>query len=110
VADNEPRLSALSRETPPALKRETARRVRQRLEMSGLYGEYVATGMVSMTAYGLADLVECSPDARANLFQSRFEALQAQVVQLGDENLERFLEAVEQAHSSILGRGVGDHG
>ena len=73
-----------------------------------LFREYLVSGSVPATVYGLADLIECSPDARGSVFQDRFDSLQAQVMQLGDSKLERFLAEVKKANRSILGE-VEEH-
>ena len=108
VGENTERLSDVFDQPPPGLKREAVRRVRQRIETSDLFREYLVSGSVPATVYGLADLIECSPDARGSVFQDRFDSLQAQVMQLGDSKLERFLAEVKKANRSILGE-VAEH-
>jgi hypothetical protein len=107
INENAPRLAALFGEKPPALKREVARRLRERLRASELYVEYTESGAIDSSPYALADLVECSPDASNDVFRNRFSTLHAQAALLGDDGLDDFLQRVAASFAAILGSEGG---
>ncbi len=110
VQQNSARLSGLFGDKPPSLKREVARRLRERLSESELHEGYSKSGHIEPSPFALADLVECSPDASNAVFRARFEALHAQTRLLGDRDLEGFVDAVAEAFRQILGPGGTSNG
>jgi hypothetical protein len=110
VQQNSARLSSVFGDKPPSLRREVARRLRERLSESELYEGYSRSGRIDPSPFALADLVECSPDASSAVFRARFEALDAQTRLLGDDDLGCFVNAVANAFQHILGSGGDSSG
>ncbi len=86
----------------PRLKKGRAEEIRRRITASELYVEFQATGSVQRKPFAFADLLECSPDARNELIQGRFDDFRAQVRLLSDQGLDRFLLACGQSHADML--------
>jgi hypothetical protein len=86
----------------PGLKKGRAREIRERIVNSPLYERFARGGGLSYSPYEFADLLECSPDASNRVVAERFEALQSQVRQLGERDLDVFLGRCQDAHRRML--------
>ncbi len=102
IAKNRDRLATALGASQPALKKGRAKAVRAQITASELYQEYRKTGGVTYDPYRFADLVECSPDANAQVVDQRFQTLRAQVALLNDSELGEFLNVCARTHADML--------
>lgn len=100
--DHADRIASLLGGNQPALKKGRASELRKRIEQSPLYEEFQKHGRVSENPFALADLLECSPDARNDVFQRKLESLMNQVQLLQDSHLLDFLRACSEAHEDMF--------
>ena len=99
---NRERIAKVLGSPQPALKKKKAEKVRSRVKASQLYHEYVQQSEIGFRPYDFADLVECSPDAKNEVVQSRFDDLRAKVQLLNDSKLLEFLVVCGAAHADML--------